>query len=339
MNRYHSDVNDKPADPAVPGAFDWGLLQVFLAVDEAGSLGRAAANLGSSQPTVSRRLADLEAALGQPLFERSRRGVRLTAAGAALREPALRMRDAAAGVRRAADHHARSLAGSVRITASEIVGHFVLPPLLLALRRAQPQIQIDLVPTDAIEDLIERRADIAIRMARPTEPSLIARRLPDMPLGLYAHRDYLARRGMPTRATMAAHEWIGYDRDDRMLRGFAAAGQPVTREFFVLRSDSSALQWHAACAGLGIAAVLDRVAAVTPGMRRVMPEVAMPSLPVWLVVHRELRGSPRLRAVFDALAAMLAESPPASPPTSSRSPGPPSASPAPTTARRKRGAA
>jgi hypothetical protein len=121
----------------------------------------------------------------------------------------------------------------------------------------------------------------------------------------------------------------------------------VTREFFARRSDSSALQWHAACAGLGIAGVLDRVAAVTPGMRRVLPDVAIPALPVWLVVHRELRGSPRLRAVFDALAAMLAVSPPAlptsptssTPPTSSRSPRPPSASPVPTTARRKRGSA
>ncbi len=304
-------MNDKTGPAVAAGAaLDWSLLQVFLAVDEAGSLGRAAAALGSSQPTLSRRLADLEAAVGQPLFERSRRGVRPTAAGAALREPALRMREAAAGVRRAADHHARTLAGSVRITASEVVSHFVLPHLLRALRQAQPQIQIDLVPSDAIEDLIERRADIAIRMARPTEPSLIARRLPDMPLGLYAHRDYLARRGMPTPATMAAHDWIGYDQDDRMLRGFAAAGQPISREFFALRSDSSALQWSAACAGLGVGAGLERVAAITLGMRRVLPGVAIPPLPVWLVVHRELRGSPRLRVVFDGLAALLSQAAP-----------------------------
>jgi DNA-binding transcriptional LysR family regulator len=299
-------MNRPPTAAALPDALDWGLVQAFLAIHHAGSLGRAATVLGTSQPTLSRRLADLEAALGQPLFERSRRGLALTAAGAELLAPAQRMREGAEGLRRAADHHARSLEGSVRITASEVVSLFVLPPLLARMRDEHPQIQLDVVPTDAVEDLIERRADVAIRMVRPSQPSLIARRLADMAMGLYAHRDYVARRGKPTRATMARHEWIGFDRHDRLLRGFAAAGQPVPREFFSLRSDSSALQWQLVCAGAGIGIGLDVVARRTPGLARVLDEIVVPPLTPWLVVHRELRGTPRLRAVFDALVQMLA---------------------------------
>jgi DNA-binding transcriptional LysR family regulator len=290
-------------------AVDWSLVHIFLAVHEAGSLGRAASSLALSQPTLSRRLAELETAMGQALFERGPRGLTLTAAGAALRTPALKMREGAEQLRRAAEHLARNVAGSVRITASEVVSSFVLLPMLRKLREAQPQIQIDLLASDAIEDLIERRADIAIRMTRPTQASLIARRLPDMPLALYAHRDYLAQRGMPSRASMTTHDWIGGDRDDRMLRGFAMAGQPVTREFFALRSDSSFLQWRAVTAGLGIGVGLRAVGDQMPSLVHVLQDFKVPPMQAWLVVHRELRGSPRLRVVFDALAAMFQGSP------------------------------
>lgn len=301
MDGYYSCVNSQRAEPSPP-ALDWGLVQVFLAVRDAGSLGRAAAVLGSSQPTLSRRLAVLEGVLGQPLFERGPRGLTLTAAGAALEVPARAMRESAQLVRHAADRHARSLAGTVRITASEVVANFVLLPMLRDLRLAHPQIQIELSATDAVEDLIERRADIAIRMTRPTQPAVIARRLPDMPLGLYAHRDYVARRGEPTFETMAAHDWVGYDRDDRALRGFARAGRRVTREFFAFRCDSSRVQWQAVLAGLGIGVGLRAVGDSMPSLARVLDEASIPPLSTWLAVHRELRGTPRLRLVFDALA-------------------------------------
>lgn len=265
-------------------------------------MGRAARATGLSQPTLSRRLAELEAKLGQALFERTPRGLRLTSAGQALLVPSQRMREQAMQLSRVASTQARSLVGTVRITASEATSAFVLLPLLRQLRETQPQIQIELVPSDAIEDLLERRADIALRMVRPTQPSLIARRLADQPLGLYASRDYLARRGTPTRLTIGAHDWIGMDRQETMIQGFAAAGYPVTREFFGFRCDHSVVQWQAVGAGLGIGVGLKRVAEVSPQVVRVMPDVAIASLPMWLVAHRELRGSRRLRLVFDALA-------------------------------------
>ncbi len=293
------------ASIAAAPAWDWNLVQVFLALCESGSLGRAAVGLGLSQPTLSRRLADLESAWGQALFERTPRGLVPTAAALALRAPARRMHEEAARLALAADGHARTLAGTVRLTASEVVTNFVLLPILRELRQAQPQIQIELVPSDAEEDLLARDADIAVRMFRPRQDSLTVKRLADMPLGIYAHEDYLARCGLPQEDNLTTHEWIGMDRSDQMLRGFAAAGHPVTREFFGLRCDSSVVAWNAVCSGMGIGVGLRQVAERTPGLVRVLDSVGIPPMQAWLAVHRELRGTPRLRVVFAALAAAL----------------------------------
>ena len=299
----------RPAStPDALACLDWGLLQVFLAVSDSGSLGRAAAVLGTSQPTLSRRLAALESALGQALFERSPRGLAPTSAGRALLEPARLMGEQLARVRLAMDRHARTLAGSVRLTASQMMSHYVLLPALSALRERWPQIQIELLADDGVADLLGREADIAVRMFRPREAGLIARRLADVPLGLYAHVDYLTRHGLVSWDNAAAHHWIGMDRLDDMLRGFAQAGHPVAREFFGLRTDNSALGWHAVCSGLGVGIGLQHVAARTPEVRRVLPQVTIPPMQSWLVVHRELRGTPRLRTVFDALAQALSAS-------------------------------
>lgn len=284
---------------------DWRLLQVFLVASEAGSLGRAARTLGQSQPTLSRRLAALEAAVGQPLFERSPRGLMLTPAGHALRGPALEMQAQLTRMRAALDRHARTLAGTVRITASDMVSQHLLLPALRGVRQAHPEIQIELAPGDQVADLLRREADIAVRMFRPREPALIARRLADQPVGLYAHRDYLARHGPVTQDTFTRHHWIGPDQGELMIRGFAAAGHAVTRDFFAIRTDHSALAWQAVREGLGIGAGLQVVAARHPELVRVLGEIAVPPLACWLVVHRELRGTPRLRTVFDALAQAL----------------------------------
>ena len=305
MNRYHSPMNGSDPSRLPPEHLDWGLVQTFLLLCDAGSLSRAAAGLSISQPTLSRRLAELETTLGHALFERTARGLVLTPAGQALCAPAQRMREQATNLARVAEQHGRTVAGTVRITASQAVSQFVLLPILRGLRDKQPQIQIELVPSDVVEDLLQRQADIAIRMVRPSQPSLIARRMADMALGLYAQQGYIDRHGLPTVATMAQHDWIGLDRSDAMLRGFAAAGNEVTREFFGFRCDSSVLTWGAVCAGLGIGVGLQAVAQRTPDIVRVLPQINIPPLPTWLAVHRELRGTPRLRFVFDALAQAL----------------------------------
>lgn len=290
---------------AVLASLDWRLLQAFLAAAEAGSLGRAAALLGDSQPTLSRRLAQLEAALGQALFERTPRGLLPTPTGSVLLEPARRMRQQVARMSLSLEQQARTLAGTVRISASDMVSQYLLLPALRTLRQAHPEIQIELVPDDRVVDLLRREADIAVRMFRPREPGLIARRLADLPVGLYAHRDYLALHGPVRWDALALHHWIGPNQGEQMRRGFARAGHPVSREFFAIRTDHSALAWQAVCAGLGVGAGLRQVAECTPNVVPVLSDAPIAPMPCWLAVHRELRGTPRLRAVADALATAL----------------------------------
>ena len=303
LHTGHSFMNNESphAEP------DWTLLRAFLEVANSGSLSRAAAALGSSQPTLSRQIAQLEAQLGQALFERTTRGVRLTEAGAALRAPAERMREHAQQFAMVAAGRSQTVAGTVRVTASEVFSAYVLPELLLGLRRTHPEIQIELVASNAVENLLEREADIALRMLRPKQSALVARRLADQPLAFYAHRDYIARRGQPTLANMLQHEWVGYDRSDQYLRGFRAAGYAVSKELFGFRCDNQIVAWQAVLAGLGIGAVTQRVAALSPQVVRVLPKVPIPPLPLWITAHRELRGTPRLKVVFDALTHALKE--------------------------------
>ncbi len=284
---------------------DWTLLRAFLEVANSGSLSRAAVALGSSQPTLSRQIAQLEAQLGQPLFERTTRGVRLTEAGAALRPPAERMREHARQFGMVAAGRSQTVAGTVRVTASEVFSAYVLPALLVGLRRSHPQIQIELVASNVVENLLDRDADIALRMVKPTQSALVARRLADQPLAMYAHRDYIARRGLPTPANMLEHDWVGYDRSDQMLSGFRAAGLLVGSELFGFRCDNQIVAWQAVLSGLGIGVTTQRVAALSPQVQRVLPTLLIPPLSLWITAHRELRGTPRLKVVFDALANAL----------------------------------
>jgi DNA-binding transcriptional LysR family regulator len=285
---------------------DWALLRAFLEVAHCGSLSRAAVALGSSQPTLSRQIAQLEAQLGSALFERTTRGVRLTEAGAALRVPAERMREHAQQFALVAAGREHTLAGTVRITASEIMSAYVLPPLLRPLREAHPEIQIELVASNTVENLLERDADIALRMVRPTQAALVARRLADQPLGLYAHADLVRSHGKPSAANMLEFPWVGFDRSDQLLRGFRDAGYPVRKDLFGFRCDHQVVAWQAVVAGLGIGVSTQRVAALFPQLLRVLPKVAIAPLPMWLTAHRELRGTPRLKLVFDTLAQALA---------------------------------
>lgn len=285
---------------------DWALLRMFLEVANSGSLSRAATALGSSQPTLSRQLAQLEAQLGHVLFERTPRGVRLTEAGAALRGPVERMREQAQQFAMVAAGRSMTLAGSVRITASEMVSTYLLPGMLRTLRDRHPEIQIELVASNAVENLLEREADIALRMVRPKQGTLVARRLGDQPLGMYAHRDYLQVHGRPTPANMLEHQWIGYDRSDQMLKGFREAGFKVDKGMFEFRCDNHVVAWHAVLAGLGLGVGMPRIAALSPQLVRVLPKLPIPPLPLWLTAHRELRSTPRLKVVFDFLAEAFA---------------------------------
>ena len=285
---------------------DWSLLRSFLAVVETGSLSAAAARIGTTQPTLGRHVRELEAALGIALFARSARGLDPTEAALGLVDDARAMRDAAEALALKAEGRAQQVTGTVRVTASAIVANLLLPPILVALREAEPSIQVELVASDLAQNLLRRDADIALRMFDPTQNALIARKLGDTPLGLFAARDFLARRGpIRTVEDMLAHGVIGFDRGDTMLKAFAAQGHPVTREDFPVRCDDQMVYWNllVAGAGLGVAQVL--LAGRHPGLERVDVGLRLPVLPVWLVMHEEVRTSARIRRVADALGTAL----------------------------------
>ena len=286
--------------------FDWSLIRSFLAALDHGSLLAAARALGSTQPTLGRHIAELESQLGVVLFERTGRGLLPT-------EMAVRLADSARAMEGNADQLARSVSGAkagvtgtVRITASQPVACFVLPPVLGQNARGLPEVQVELVASNEVSNLLRREADIALRMVQPDQSSLVVKRIGKVTVGTYAHRDYLRRRGTPRQlADLLAHELIGGDRDETILRAFAGFGYPVKREAFAFRTDDLIAYWEAVRAGLGVGFLADYLARTDNRLVPLLPMLKIPPLPIWLTVHREIRTSPRIRAVYDFLAAAV----------------------------------
>jgi DNA-binding transcriptional LysR family regulator len=291
----------------MPGeTFDWTLVRSFLAVLDAGSLTRAARVLKAHQPTLSRHVAELEAQLGVPLFERTGRGVTPTAAALSIADAARQMHDGADQLGRVLARQREATAGSVRITTSEVAACWLLPPVLAALQAEEPGIQVELVASNALNNLLRREADIAVRMVQPQQGSLIARKLGQIPICAAAHDSYLARAGTPRApGDLLAHRLIGYDGDDLLVRGFAALGYPITRSQFALRTDDQVAYGRLVAAGAGIGFVAAYNLAHWPGVRPLLPMLKIPPLPCWLAVHREIRSNPVVRRVYDFLAQAL----------------------------------
>jgi DNA-binding transcriptional LysR family regulator len=287
-------------------ALNWTLAQSFLAVAEEGSLSGAARKLGMTQPSLGRHIAQIEAALQVSLFQRAPRGLRLTEAGHALLPHARAMREAAQALALAAAGREQGLAGNVRLTASRIMAHYVLPPVLADLRHRAPQIDIDLIASDASDNLLFREADIALRMYRPTQLDLMARHIADLPVGLYAAPSLLARHGTPQSAEeVLALPLIGFDRSDLMLRLLQRLGHPRQRGDFLLRCDDQLVYWQLVRAGAGVGAMQHAIARHDPAVQRIAPFIPLPDLPLWLTAPQALLAAPRMRFVFDHLARAL----------------------------------
>jgi DNA-binding transcriptional LysR family regulator len=283
--------------------FDWALVQSFLAVLDAGSLSGAAKALGAQQPTLSRQVAALEAQLGAPLFERTGRGVVPTALALAIADAARRMEAGADDLLRHLVRKRSATTGTVRITTSQVAASYLLPPVLAALQAEEPGIAIELVSSNQLTNLLRREADIAVRMVRPAQTSLVAKKLAELPIVACAHERYLARAGTPRKPEeLLRHRLIGFDRDDLLLRGFAAAGLTVAREQFALRTDDQLAYGQLVAAGAGVGFAATYVLRHWPGVVPLLPALKVPSLPCWLAVHREIRGSALVRRVFEFLA-------------------------------------
>lgn len=285
-------------------AIGWELYRSFLGVLQEGSLSGAARALGVAQPTVGRHVTALEQALGQLLFTRSQVGLLPTEAALALRGYAEAMASTAAALERAAASQGEGVQGTVRITASEVVGVEVLPPLLMRLRERHPALKIELALSNKVQDLLQREADIAVRMTEPRQDQLLARHVGSIELGLHAHRDYLARHGEPASLAdlqQGRHTLIGFDQVSAFIRRVGKALPGFEREAFSLRSDSDLAQLALLRAGAGIGVCQLGIGRRESALQRVLAAQFAFALPTWVTMHEDLRHSPRCRATFDAL--------------------------------------
>ncbi|HEY9019574.1 LysR family transcriptional regulator [Seohaeicola sp. SP36] len=282
---------------------DWSLIRTFLAVADTGSLSAAARRLGISQPTIGRQVRQIEDALDLTLFTRQPRGLHLTDSGAALLPHARRMAEAMNALALTAAGRTEDLRGTVRLTASAVVAHHILPPIIAQIRQAEPLIQIELVASDSSDNLLFREADIAVRMYRSTQLDIVTRHLGNLRLGVFAARTYLDRRGWPQQPTdLLGHDLIGYDRNELILHHMRAMGWPATREMFAIRCDSQTAYLALIRAGCGIGFAQAGLMQDRADLVELDLGLDLPHLPVWLAAPQAMRGSPRIARVWDLLA-------------------------------------
>lgn len=289
---------------------NWDLYRSFLSVLQEGSLSGAARALGLTQPTVGRHIDTLEQALGLSLFTRSQSGFIATDAAYALQPFAETLASASSALLRAASGLGRGedaqVKGSVRVTASEVVSVEVLPPILAQLRARHPGITIELAVSNRMENLLRRDADIAVRMQRPEQDVLVARRIGNIDLGFHARRDYLERHGTPrTWQELAQHTLIGIDRENAFTRKLQPLLGDLSSSAYAVRSDNDLVHLASIRAGLGIGICQVRLAARDPHLVRLMPDLLTIPLDTWLAMHENLRANPACSAVYSALAAGL----------------------------------
>jgi DNA-binding transcriptional LysR family regulator len=280
----------------------WELYRSFRSVLEEGSLSGAARALGLTQPTVGRHVSALEKLLGLALFTRSQTGLIPTEAALALRSDAEAMHSTAASLERAARGFGSGVRGAVRISASEVVGVEILPPMLAELHEAHPQLEIELVLSNKVQDLVRREIDIAVRMTSPKQDVLLATRVGDVPLGLYAHKTYVDQHGRPrTLSELTQHSLIGFDQETPFLRSARSSLSAWERDNFSLRCDSDLGQLALLRAGAGIGVCQIGLAKRDPNLVRLLADLFSFKLTTWVAMHEGLRNHPRCRATFDAL--------------------------------------
>lgn len=285
-------------DMTSPG---WELWRTFDAVMREGSLSSAARVLGLTQPTAGRHITELEATLRTgALFTRSARGLQPTEIARALAPHAEAMAAAAAALVRTASAPTDAAAGVVRISASEVIGAEVLPPILASLSSTHPGLTLELLLTNASSDLLRRDVDLAVRMTQPRQQALLAKSVGRVRLGFYAKRDYLARSApIESAADLARHALIGFDRDEASLRSINAVWPDLPS--FTLRTDNQLAQLAAVRAGFGIGVVQEPIASRHRELIHVLSDTFTAHLPIWVAMHEDLRSTHRMRIAFDAL--------------------------------------
>ncbi|MBZ9936592.1 LysR family transcriptional regulator [Mesorhizobium sp. BR1-1-16] len=285
----------------------WDHCRSFLAVLGEGSLSAAARTLRLTQPTLGRHVAELEETLGVALFTRSPSGLQPTEAALELRPHAEAMAAAAETLLRTASGEAADDRGTVRVTASEIIGTEVLPPILARFSRRHPRIAIELVVSNHTDNLLRRESDIAVRMVTPKQDALLQKRIGTLAIGLHARRDYLEAHGTPQSPTdLMDHVLIGFDTETPTVQAVQRLGLLPERSAFRFRTDSDIAQLQMIRAGAGIGGCQVMLAKRDPELVRVLPEAFDFGLECWLAMHEDLKSVRRMRLVYDELADGLA---------------------------------
>lgn len=256
-----------------------------------------------SQPTVRRQIEALETLVGTTLFSRSAAGLVPLAGHHSLMAEAEAMESAALAFARMASSAADDVSGTVRITCSHVYGVEILPPILAELQAAWRELEIELALTNDIANLLRRDADIAVRLARPEQAALIARKVSPMRLGFFAAPQLAERvRGMDFAALSATGLMIGQDRLDTIAAGLRQLGlTPPARTVF--RSDDDLAQLAAIRSGIGVG-ICQIAIGQKSGLVRVLVDLA-PTFDAWVVMHEDQKRLARVRVVFDALVKAL----------------------------------
>ncbi len=304
--RQSSPPEITPAKSPGPQFSDWNLLRSFLAIYETGTLTEAAQRLNTTQPSMGRHLRELETLIAETLFVRLPGKLKPNERAHALFEATAPMHQAIRDAARIFTDNHDNIVGVVRLAVSEAYGYYVVPRLLTPLLREQPELEIELAVSNRSDNLLRRDADIAVRHFRPQQDNLIARKVGETELGLFAHEDYIMRFGEPIDFTQPEGAVLaGFDREPMPLTQVLRGEGPDSPLRFRWRSDSMMTLHASVECGAAIGMYFVDIAAERPGLRRVLADRVGLKQEVWLCAHDELRRSRRMRYVWDQLGESL----------------------------------
>ncbi len=291
---------------------DWNLLKSFLKVVETGSLSKAAVSLKSSQPTIGRHIDQLEMDLGVLLFDRTARGYNITELGMDLVNEVKKMQENAFNISKIIDDKSNILTGTVRISASDTVAFKVLPPIIFKLREKYPQMHFEISSTDEVENLLERKADIALRMVRPNQKDLTTKKVCSLEIGMFVSKKYPRFKEVKKMINgdlkqVLEFDIVGQDNVGEIIDGLSKKGLYCTRENFPIRTDKHLINYSLIEEGLGLGFCLNILAKDNKNLVRLLPHEEIMSIPIWLTAHRELKTNKRMRLIYNELAQILSE--------------------------------
>jgi DNA-binding transcriptional LysR family regulator len=285
---------------------DWNLLRSFIAIYETGTLTEAAIRLNTTQPSMGRHLRELEAQINETLFVRLPGKLKPNTRADTLFEAILPMRHSIREAEKLFANTAQTVSGVVRVAVSEAYAYHVIPAMLLPLLDEHPELEIELSVSNQTDNLLRRDADIAVRFFRPVQDDVIAIKVGDTSLGIYAHEDYLKRHGEPTELEVSGgHILSGNDREAIPATGVFHGAPPKQPIRFRFRTDFVLAREACAIAGHTMSMMFVDIAKTKPQLQRVLADRIELKQEVWLCAHEELRRSPRMRLVWEHLEVAL----------------------------------